>query len=248
MSDLPRICGVILLTAAIGCTRQPASPVSPMSAAGSGQVRLADANTVPTYPSVLLSAGVEGEVTLALAVRSNGRVDSARTTVMRSTHELFSNAVFAVLPSWRVSDGGPRRNHTGVVTIAFDYPRTLGVSQFARSPERTQNGGPVYVIGERAPRGPSSVLTGGPLADSLLAAVRAAGDGPQLGKVKYYAADQVAFVDWAGEFKWSTPRPACASGYICGGSFTRESGVCALSRRAGGWTVRCRSQLTRGNA
>jgi len=53
------------------------------------------------YPAQLRAANVEGEVLLQFVVDTNGRVDTSRVKVLRSSHELFTAAVKEVLPRLR---------------------------------------------------------------------------------------------------------------------------------------------------
>jgi len=65
----------------------------PVSAApGSGQ---------PRYPDILRQAGVEGEVLATFTVDTTGRADPSSFKVLRTTHELFANAVRQALPTMR---------------------------------------------------------------------------------------------------------------------------------------------------
>ena len=63
-----------------------------MTAPGSGQ---------PRYPDILRQAGVEGDVLATFVVDTTGRADPASFKVLRTSHELFSNAVKQALPSMR---------------------------------------------------------------------------------------------------------------------------------------------------
>jgi TonB family protein len=49
---------------------------------------------------MLRAAGVEGRVLIRFIVDSSGRVES--TTILQSTHDLFSRAVRDVMPSLRL--------------------------------------------------------------------------------------------------------------------------------------------------
>jgi periplasmic protein TonB len=55
----------------------------------------------PNYPDMLRNAGVEGEVVVQFVVDTTGRADMSTYRVVRSTHELFSNAVRQNLPGIR---------------------------------------------------------------------------------------------------------------------------------------------------
>jgi protein TonB len=56
---------------------------------------------VPKYPDILRQAGVEGDVLATFTVDTTGRADPASFKVLRSTHELFANAVKQALPAMR---------------------------------------------------------------------------------------------------------------------------------------------------
>jgi protein TonB len=60
-----------------------------------------DDNPRPRYPFSLLSMGVEGNVVVQFVVDSGGKADMRSLRVLRSTHELFTRAVRAVLPRLR---------------------------------------------------------------------------------------------------------------------------------------------------
>lgn len=55
----------------------------------------------PPYPSVLTSAGVEGEVLATFVVDTTGRVDMSTFRILESDHELFSNSVRNHMPKMR---------------------------------------------------------------------------------------------------------------------------------------------------
>jgi len=58
-------------------------------------------NSAPRYPDMLRTANVEGEVLAQFIVDENGAADSTSFVVLRSTHDLFTNAVRGALPSFR---------------------------------------------------------------------------------------------------------------------------------------------------
>jgi TonB family protein len=58
-------------------------------------------NPRPRYPYSLLSMGMEGNVVVQFVVDSTGAADMRSLRVLRSTHELFTRAVRAVLPKLR---------------------------------------------------------------------------------------------------------------------------------------------------
>jgi TonB family protein len=57
----------------------------------------------PRYPDIMRQAGVEGEVLLQFVVDTSGRVEMESFKVLKTTHELFANAVRDVLPGMRYS-------------------------------------------------------------------------------------------------------------------------------------------------
>jgi protein TonB len=63
---------------------------------GGGQVSL-------RYPDMLRSASVEGEVLAQFVVDTTGRVDMSTFKVLKSTHDLFAQAVKQALQSARYS-------------------------------------------------------------------------------------------------------------------------------------------------
>ncbi len=60
-----------------------------------------DDNPRPRYPFSLLSMGMEGNVVVQFVVDSTGSADMRSLRILRSTHELFTRAVRAVLPKLR---------------------------------------------------------------------------------------------------------------------------------------------------
>jgi TonB family protein len=65
------------------------------------QVTPAPGNVAPRYPDVLRSANVEGVVLAQFVVETDGSADTATFKVLRSTHDLFTNAVKQSLASMR---------------------------------------------------------------------------------------------------------------------------------------------------
>ena len=64
-------------------------------------VSAAPGSTMPRYPVILREAGVEGEVLVSFVVGEDGLADPSTLKVIRSTHELFSDAVREALPAMR---------------------------------------------------------------------------------------------------------------------------------------------------
>ena len=58
-------------------------------------------NPTPRYPEILRGAGVEGEVLAQFVVDTTGRADMSSFKVLKSDHDLFTNAVRSVLPQYR---------------------------------------------------------------------------------------------------------------------------------------------------
>ncbi|MFL6636899.1 MAG: energy transducer TonB [Paraburkholderia graminis] len=57
----------------------------------------------PKYPSVLESSGIAGEVQAQFVVNTDGRADMSEFKVLKSTNELFTQAVKNVLPRMHFS-------------------------------------------------------------------------------------------------------------------------------------------------
>ena len=57
------------------------------------QVAPAPGNAGPRYPDMLRSANVEGEVLAQFVVDTSGRVESGSIKILKSSHDLFTNAV-----------------------------------------------------------------------------------------------------------------------------------------------------------
>jgi periplasmic protein TonB len=55
----------------------------------------------PRYPDILRQAGVEGEVLAQFVVDTSGRAEMSSYKVLKTTHELFGNAVKNALPGMR---------------------------------------------------------------------------------------------------------------------------------------------------
>jgi protein TonB len=58
-------------------------------------------NAPPRYPDMLRSANVEGEVLAQFVVDTTGRADMSTFKILKSTHDLFTNAVRAALPNMK---------------------------------------------------------------------------------------------------------------------------------------------------
>jgi protein TonB len=65
------------------------------------QVAPAPGNPGPRYPDMLRSANVEGEVLVQFVVDTTGRVEMNQFKVLKSSHDLFTNAVKQALTGMR---------------------------------------------------------------------------------------------------------------------------------------------------
>ena len=65
------------------------------------QVSSVPGNPPPRYPDMLRSANVEGEVLAQFVVDTTGRADMSTFKVLKTTHDLFTNSVKAVLPNMK---------------------------------------------------------------------------------------------------------------------------------------------------
>jgi len=80
----------------------------------------------PRYPSVLESSGIPGEVQAQFVVASSGKADMDSFKVLRSTNELFTQAVKSVLPRMKFSPamiGGKPVNQLVQQSFQFAVPR-----------------------------------------------------------------------------------------------------------------------------
>jgi len=80
----------------------------------------------PKYPSVLESSGIAGEVQAQFVVSSSGKADMDSCKVLKSTNELFTQAVKNVLPRMRFSPamiGGKAVNQLVQQSFQFAVPR-----------------------------------------------------------------------------------------------------------------------------
>ena len=80
----------------------------------------------PKYPSVLESSGIAGEVQAQFVVRSDGKADMDSFKVLKSSNELFTQAVKNVLPRMHFSPamiGGKPVNQLVQQSFQFAVPR-----------------------------------------------------------------------------------------------------------------------------
>jgi protein TonB len=79
-------------------------------------------NPKPEYPSVLQSAGVEGEVLAQFVVDTTGLVDMSTFRVLKSTNDLFVHSVRRALSTWRflpAEAGGARVKQLVQMPLTF---------------------------------------------------------------------------------------------------------------------------------
>jgi len=80
----------------------------------------------PRYPSVLESSGIAGEVQAQFVVLASGKADMDQFKVLKSTNELFTQAVKSVLPRMKFSPamiGGKAVNQLVQQSFQFAVPR-----------------------------------------------------------------------------------------------------------------------------
>lgn len=85
-----------------------------------------DDSPKPKYPAVLESSGIAGEVQAQFVVGSSGKADMSSFKVLKSTNELFTQAVKNVLPRMRFSPaqiGGKPVNQLVQQSFQFAVPR-----------------------------------------------------------------------------------------------------------------------------
>ena len=84
-------------------------------------------NPAPRYPDMLRSANVEGEVLAQFVVDTTGRAEMSTFKVLKSTHDLFTNAVKASLPNMKfypAEVGGKKVKQ--LVQMPFQFNLTKG--------------------------------------------------------------------------------------------------------------------------
>jgi protein TonB len=76
----------------------------------------------PRYPDQLRAAGVTGRVVIRLVVDTMGRVEPASVVIRESSHDLFTQAVRAVVPSlrFRSAETGSRKVRM-LVDLPFEF-------------------------------------------------------------------------------------------------------------------------------
>jgi protein TonB len=89
------------------------------------QTQPVSGNPTPTYPSMLESARVEGEVLVQFVVDTTGHVDMSQFKVLKATNDLFIDAVKRVLPKWRfypAETGGHKVKQLVQMPLTFKVP------------------------------------------------------------------------------------------------------------------------------
>jgi protein TonB len=87
---------------------------------------MASGSPTPKYPSVLESSGIAGEVQAQFVVKSDGKADLDTFKVLKSTNELFTQAVKNNLPRMRFNPamiGGKPVNQLVQQSFQFAVPR-----------------------------------------------------------------------------------------------------------------------------
>ncbi len=87
---------------------------------------MAPGSPSPKYPSVLESSGIAGEVQAQFVVKADGKADVETLKILKSTNELFSQAVKNNLPRMRFNPaliGGKPVNQLVQQSFVFNVPR-----------------------------------------------------------------------------------------------------------------------------
>lgn len=84
--------------------------------------RLLDTTATPSYPPMLLSHRVDGEVLAQFVVDTLGRAEMSSFKVLKTTHVLFANSVRGLLPSLRFA---PAEVSGGKVRQLLQLPFTF---------------------------------------------------------------------------------------------------------------------------
>ncbi|MDQ6888348.1 MAG: energy transducer TonB [Gemmatimonadota bacterium] len=99
----------------------------------------ATTNPEPRYPPSLARAPIAGEVRLRFVVTAGGRIDPCSVTVLQSTREEFTAAVYRVLPRFEFtpaqSDG---RRVSMWMQMSFPFPAPLLGSPVVGTPPRRE--------------------------------------------------------------------------------------------------------------
>jgi len=89
------------------------------------QTMAVSGNPNPQYPSMLESAHVDGEVLAQFVVDTAGKADMSTFKVLKSTNDLFVDAVKRVLPRWKfypAETGGHKVKQLVQMPFAFKVP------------------------------------------------------------------------------------------------------------------------------
>jgi len=85
-----------------------------------------DGNPIPSYPSLLASTRVEGNVLVQFVVDTFGRADMRSFEVLESSNELFAHSLESTLPKWRfypAEAGGRKVRQVVQLPLKFVAPR-----------------------------------------------------------------------------------------------------------------------------
>jgi len=85
-----------------------------------------ETNPTPTYPSMLESAGVEGEVLVQFVIDTLGKADMSTFKVLKSTNDLFTSSIRSVLPRLRfypAETGGRKVKELVQYPFSFSKPK-----------------------------------------------------------------------------------------------------------------------------
>jgi TonB family protein len=91
----------------------------------SAQVQTLPGSATPRYPAMLRLANVEGTVVAAFVVDANGAAEPTTFKVLKSSHDLFTNAVRVALPTMRFTPAvvnGRNVKQLAQMTFAFNLP------------------------------------------------------------------------------------------------------------------------------
>lgn len=90
-------------------------------------VTVVPGSVTPRYPAIMKQAGVGGEVYVSFVVDTTGRPDMSSLKVIKSSHQLFLNAVIAALPDARfvaAEVGGKKVKQLVQTPYVFQMPDT----------------------------------------------------------------------------------------------------------------------------
>jgi protein TonB len=85
-----------------------------------------ESNPTPTYPSMLESAGVEGEVLVQFVIDTLGKADMNTFKVLKSSNDLFTSSIKNVLPRLRfypAETGGRKVKELVQYPFSFSKPK-----------------------------------------------------------------------------------------------------------------------------